>query len=157
MRPRLPLLLVLLLLLSCGREDGEIPNLYGLTAELHGDPSIERTWVEPEVREIAVRSSGEGYTLYNPGPVVIGTDGRIYVGDAGNFTFKAFSPRGKYVATYGGGRGNGPAQFQQLSDLGVWRDSVYVVDVRRRKVSFFGRDGDFGRAEQYKNPVEEIE
>lgn len=144
---------VLVFLAACASED----HPYGLRAELRGDPSIERTWVEPDVRKLVVRSSGEDYTLYNPGPVEIGEDGRIYVLDGGNFTFKAFTPRGRYVATYGEGRGNGPAQFQQLSDLGVWRDSVYVVDVRRRKVSFFGRDGDFGRAEQYKNPIEEIE
>lgn len=144
---------VLVFLAACASED----QPYGLRAELRGDPSIERTWVNPDVRKVAVRSSGEDYALYNPGPVIVGTDGRIYVGDGGNFTFKAFTPKGRYVATYGEGQGSGPAQFQQFSDLGVWRDSVYVVDRRRRKVSFFGKGGDFGRAEQYKTPVEGIE
>lgn len=144
---------VLVLLVACSSDD----HSYGLRAELRGEPSIKRVWVEPNIRKVAVRSSGENYTLFDASVVFVEKDGRVYVLDAGNFTCKAFTPEGTYVATYGEGKGSAPAQVQQLSDLDVWRDSVYLVDTRRRKVSVFAKDGSFGRAEQYENPIEEIE
>lgn len=140
-------------LAACTSED----HPYGLRAELHGDPSIERTWVEPDVRTVAVRSSGEEYTLFHVAAESVERDGRIYVMDVGNSTYKAFTADGTYVATYGEGKGSGPTEFQQLSDLDVWRDSVYLVDARRRKVSVFGKNGGFGRAKQYEKPITEIE
>lgn len=152
MRWYLLLALGMAILTACASED----HSYGVTAELHGDPSIERTWVEPGIRKIAVRSSGEDYTLFNAQGVRVGTDGRVYVLDGGDFTIKAFTPEGTYVATYGEGKGSAPAQLQSFSDVRVWRDSVHVVDSRGRKVAVFAKDGDFGRAVQYEKPISEI-
>jgi hypothetical protein len=134
------MLLVAFVFAACG-SGGDPPNPYHLTADIHGDPSLERTWVEPEVEEVAALSSGDEYTLYTPNALEIGADGRLYVFDYGNNRIKAFTLEGTYLRRYGKGEGRGPGQMLQMTDLGVWRDSlVYVADPRQRRVAFFDRD-----------------
>jgi hypothetical protein len=134
------LLLIAFVLAACG-SGGDPTNPYHLTADIQGDPSIERTWVEPEVEEVTVLSSGDEYTLYTPNALKIGADGRLYVFDYGNNQIKAFTLEGTYLRTYGKGEGRGPGQMLTMTDLGVWRDSlVYVADPRQRRVAVFDRD-----------------
>lgn len=139
---------------ACGSRDGNASNVYGLTAEIRGDSPPERAWVEAEVDTVAALSSGEGYTLFKPGTVEFIPDGNIYVYDFGDFTIKAFTAQGEYVASYGNGRGRGPGQVIGLTDTGLWRDSlIYLVDSRLRRISFFAKDGDLVRTENYDHPV----
>lgn len=165
------LLFVLLTLIGCDERNKEFPNKkgkedpttqvlemgddYGLTAKIHGDRSYERTWVEPEVEKIATLSEGEEYTLFNPQLAFrLSNTEHIYVLDPGDHTVKAFTPTGKYVATYGKGPGRGPGQITMVSDMGVVRDSlVYAVDPRQRRVSLFERNGDFVRTNASETPI----
>ena len=149
------LLLIALILAAC-RPGDDPPNPYHLTADIEGNPSIERTWVEPEIEKVAFLSSGDEYTLYAPNALEIGADGRLYVFDYGNNRIKAFTRQGTYLRTYGEGEGRGPGQMLTMTDLGVWRDSlVYVVDGRQRRVLFFDRsEGSFLRHERYEQSVD---
>lgn len=155
---RLILPFSLLLLAACGG-GGEAPSdPYGLTAEIRGDRAIERTWVEAEVEAITSMSEGEAYTLFNPVGVAASDGDFLSVYDRGNMTLKTFTFDGEYLATYGKGRGRGPGQMMVLADAGVWEDSlVYLVDPRQRRVSFFERDGDFVRVENYERPIYQVD
>ncbi len=142
------LLVVSLLLVASDSRPAE--NTYDLVAPIRGDQSVERTRVEPEFEQIATLSSGDDYMLYNPSTVRMGDDGVLYVLDSGDYTVKSFTQGGDYLATFKGGRGRGPSQFLSFTDVGVWNDSlVYVADPRQRRVSFFEKDGDFVRVEDY--------
>lgn len=165
--------LVLCVLAACGESDREAPgrasgkttrasasqdrvttNDYGLRVEIRGERSVTRSWVEPEVEQVASLSEGEEYMLFNPRLARVSESGRLYVYDYGDYTVKAFTREGEYVATFGRGQGQGPGEMTMMSDVGVWRDSlVYVVDPKQRRVSFFDMDGDFLRSKFYEVPV----
>lgn len=152
---RLGSLLAVLLLVGCGGDAAEPPNPYHLTSNIEGDRSIERTWVEPAVEEVAVLASGDAYTLYNPAVVEIGQDRRLYVVDYGAGRVKAFTLEGRYLQAYGRGEGQGPGKVASITDVGVWRDSlVYVVDGEQRRVSYFNRQtGALARTENYEHAI----
>lgn len=140
----------LLLLSSCGVEDQKNTNPYRLIAEIRGDESLDRTWVEPTFRKVASLSKGDKYTLHNPVSLEIYDDDRLYVVDAGDYRVKAFTLTGTYISTYGQGRGRGPGHVMTLTDGGIWRDSlVYLVDPRQRRVSYFQKNGSFVQTESY--------
>jgi len=153
MRSGAAVVLAVIVLASCGTQEDATSDRYGLTAETRGNRSISRSWIEPGIKEVALLSSGEGYTLFEPRALRILDDGNILVFDYGDYTIKAFNREGKYVATYGQGRGRGPGQMMTMTNSGVRRDSlVYIVDPRQRRVSFFMRNGEFVRSENYKVP-----
>lgn len=73
-------------------------------------------------------------------------DGRIVVGDyrAGNVRF--FDLEGTYLAEFGR-PGDGPGEFRQLGWVWSYRgDSLVAWDQRGRRLSFFDREGTFGRS-----------
>lgn len=142
-------------LTACGSRPETVSTPYGQRADLQGDPPT-RTWVEPEFKKTATLTSGEEYALFNPAVIYMPDDGRIYVWDAGDGRLKAFTPDGKYVATYGEGAGEGPGQVQVYRNVGRLGDSLYVLDPQNRRVSFFGMDGGFGRSEQYRDRVHSL-
>lgn len=161
-----------LTLTGCGRNHGTSPNeenqemsstqlaqtddAYGLTTRIQGDRSFERSWIEAHIDTFFVVSKGDAYTLYNPGGIWMGTSNLLYIADS-DFTVKAFTLKGDYVATYGTGRGRGPGQMMTMTDGGVWNDSLfYVADPRQRRVSFFNENGDFVRSTNFDRPVYRI-
>jgi len=153
---RLLLALVLIPLTACSSTDERTSGTYGIEARLQGDPSIERTWIEPSHRKIATLASGDEYTLFNPAESWILGDDRIYIWDGGDFKLKAFTPNGALVETYGRGKGDGPGEIEVYRDIGLVRDSLYVLDSQNRRVSFFGRGGRFGRSTQYREGITNI-
>lgn len=131
-------------------------DAYGLTTRIQGDRSFERSWIEAHIDTFFVVSKGDAYTLYNPGGIWMGTSNLLYIADS-DFTVKAFTLKGDYVATYGTGRGRGPGQMMTMTDGGVWNDSLfYVADPRQRRVSFFNENGDFVRSTNFDRPVYRI-
>ena len=148
------LILLVVLLTGCGQRESSIPDPYGLTAAIGGAPPAERTWREANVEEIASLSEGKGYTLFNPSVIKADDGDFLSVYDRGNYTLKAFSWEGAYLATYGKGLGRGPGQVITLTDAGTRADSlVYLVDPRQRRVSFFNKDGDFVDVENHESPI----
>lgn len=60
------------------------------------------------------------------------------------------------MTTYGNGPGDGPGEIQIYKSVGLWRDSLYVLDPRNRRLSFFSTSGSFGRSEQYRRRVRSV-
>lgn len=143
------------LLIACNSDKESTNTPYGLNADLQGDPP-ERTWTEPDVKKTATLSSGEDYTIFNPASIYLLENDRVYVPDAGDYKLKAFTPEGRYLKAYGEGEGNAPGEVRVYKEVGLWNDSLYVLDSRTRRLSFFGKDTEFGRSEQFQHWVENI-
>ncbi len=132
----------------------EMGDDYALTTQIRGERFFTRKWTRPDIEKVASLSEGKNYTLFTPRPGEVSEDGRIYIYDYGDYTVKTFTRRGKYVTTYGYGRGQGPGEMTMMTDVGVWRDSlVYVVDPRQSRVSFFDENGEFVWSELYETRV----
>ncbi len=145
--------LCVLFLIGCGGERNTPPDPYGLTATLHDVPA-ERIWQELDAEKIGSISEGDSYIVYNPTTIKADDGDFLSVYDTGNNTLKTFTAEGEHLATYGAGEGRAPGQVLVLTDAGVWRDSlVYLVDPRQRRVSFFNKNGDFVKTEDYDLPV----
>ena len=112
--------------------------------------------MEPSYRKIATLASGDEYTLFNPATPWILGDSRIYIWDGGDYKLKAFTPTGRFVGTYGRGKGSGPGEVKVYRNVGLVRDSLYVFDPMNRRLSFFGKDGRFGRSKQYRERVSNV-
>jgi hypothetical protein len=68
----------------------------------------------------------------------------IYVLDYLNNSANRYNPKGEYITSYGSGRGQGPGEFQQASDICVdSQGQVYIADNEQRRISVFRSSGEF--------------
>ena len=75
------------------------------------------------------------------GEVTLAADGRIFVEDEQAAELHVFDPRGAHVQRVGG-RGQGPGEFQNLTELSLAPgDTAYTYDRRQYRVSAFDPDG----------------
>lgn len=76
------------------------------------------------------------------GPVAVGPDGRIYVGEAEALHVRVYSEDGLLLQVIGR-PGEGPGEFGSLSinGLGFLSDTLWVSDWRNRRISLFTPDG----------------
>jgi DNA-binding beta-propeller fold protein YncE len=71
-----------------------------------------------------------GHFRLEGGAIAVGSDGRVYVADTGNFRVQVFSPSGKHLASFGR-FGNGPGQFLWPFDIAVdTAGGIWVADDR---------------------------
>ncbi|HUE97042.1 MAG TPA: 6-bladed beta-propeller [Longimicrobiaceae bacterium] len=75
------------------------------------------------------------------GPLAIGPQGDLHVGQPQDGIIRVFDPRGNAVRAIGR-PGKGPGEFQRLWQLGLLHDTLYAVDFALRRVSFFSTEGD---------------
>jgi hypothetical protein len=122
-----------LCLLSCGSDE----------------PASKSDWMIQEEalsleRDLLV-SEGESFYFGTILDVAPAGDGRIYVADADAGHVKVLSPDGTLLDSLGR-KGEGPGEFQRLTQLAVARDdSLYVIDSQRRRVSVFAPSGQLAR------------
>lgn len=91
-------------------------------------------------------------------PVVIKADPTyIYIGDWGDFFIKKFDRQGNLVSKIGRGRGPGPGEFTQIGPFDVYRDTVWVVDLRDRSVLSFSTEGTYIDEFRINHPANNIE
>lgn len=125
--------ILVLLLLGCGSD--------GPAAE--SDWTIEEGALSLE-RDLLV-SEGESFYFGTILDVAPAADGRIYVADADAGHVKVLTSDGSLADTLGR-KGEGPGEFQRLSQVTLARgDSLYVLDSRRRRVSVFAPSGQLAR------------
>ncbi len=100
---------------------------------------------------------GDDKLLLNaPSDLQVDEYGHIYVSDSRDLDIKVFDPQGRYVRTIGK-RGEGPGEFQSLTDLQFMPDGrLMVFDLRARRTSFFGVSGDFIKSHAWRNSRYEI-
>lgn len=77
-------------------------------------------------------------------PLILRTDGadHAFVVDYGDFTIKKVSPEGRIVGTFGKGRGQGPGELNNPTDLAIAANGeVWVCDPPNGSVTAFAPDG----------------
>lgn len=70
------------------------------------------------------------------------SEGNFFILDRRKANIKKFSSTGDFVLSVGT-RGTGPGEMQRPSDMVIVEDTVYVSDMRARKVLKFDNDGKF--------------
>lgn len=75
-------------------------------------------------------------------PLVLRAYGdELLVGDFGDMRVKRFDAQGRLLAMIGAGRGSGPGEFRNLTDVAAWADTVWVADAPGRALTAFRPDG----------------
>ena len=153
------ILFLLHILASISAPDSHAPDdRYGLGMEIRGDTTLERTWVEPAIDQIASISRGADFKLLRPMNATMELGDFVTVYDMGNMRLKTFTEEGNYLTAYGRGKGREPGQVALLTDAGARSDSlIYLIDPRLRRMSFFDKNGDFVRFERFDRPVHQME
>ena len=95
-------------------------------------------------------------TLINPVVMKVDRD-YVYVGDWGDFVVKKFDKQGHLVSRIGRGRGSGPGEFNQIGAFDIYRDTVWVVDLRDRSVLTFDGEGTYLDEFHIDHPANRIE
>jgi hypothetical protein len=78
-------------------------------------------------------------------------DGRIYIMDSKNYKIFIYSPKGKFISSFGK-KGEGPGEIRNFSmgdQLFVVNQRVIIVD--RARISYFTLDGTFKKSIVYSN------
>lgn len=66
----------------------------------------------------------------------------LYVLDEGDFTVKKFDQNGKFITSYGKGKGEGPGEFSKPRTLFVdQQESVWVGDAKKYRIVQFDKNG----------------
>jgi hypothetical protein len=102
-----------------------------------GAPPIEWTATE-DLRIGSVDDSASA--MASVGSLAVDSDGRIYVSQPIDRTIRVFDAEGQRVGTFGG-PGDGPGEFRQLSQIGIFADTLYASDRTAGRVTFFALDG----------------
>lgn len=101
---------------------------------------------EPSLR-IGVADGDPEYQLFIVRRAVTGSDGRIYVGNAGSMEVRVFDASGVFSHAMGA-EGEGPGEFQDINWITLTPgDSVVVWDVFPRRLSLFTPEGEFVRTD----------
>ena len=76
----------------------------------------------------------------NISAIGVSNDGTMYVADGGSRSIRVFNDAGKFVRQWGR-RGDGPGEFQFISNVLFQGDTVFIVDSRQMRVTAFTREG----------------
>ena len=153
--------IILLILSACDQDVGSFgeaeqfskEQTYQLNALLKGEPPAERSFVDISIdRTVTLPKTDEGI-LFNPAAAWYLEDGQIYIWDGGDFRIKTFTDEGRFVGTYGDGRGEGPGQFHVSKALGLHADSLFLLDSQLRRLSWFDMDGSLVQTKQFEERV----
>lgn len=68
------------------------------------------------------------------------SDGSVVIADAGNLEIGVFGREGAFSHAIGR-TGRGPGEFETFRSVGLLGDTLWVIDFRLRRISFFSLDG----------------
>ena len=116
------------------------------------DPMIsqEQAWRigDSPLLEVGELGNPDSLDFYGVRGLLRLSDGTTVVANSGELELIFLSPTGSVIAT-SGRRGEGPGEFLHLGKIGPFRgDSVFAMDYARAALSFFDREGAFGRTVQ---------
>jgi hypothetical protein len=83
---------------------------------------------------------GSDYPLRSVSELIPLRDGSVLVGQPAATEVPQFGPGGELMRILGQ-RGQGPGEFQLISNVGVIGDTIWIADFRRRIISFFDELG----------------
>ncbi|MBT8397503.1 MAG: hypothetical protein HKO65_14155 [Gemmatimonadetes bacterium] len=121
------------------------------------DPMIsqEEAWRigDSPLFEVGALGNPDSLDFYGVRDLLRLSDGTTVVANSGELELIFLSPTGSVIAT-SGRRGEGPGEFLHLGKIGRFRgDSVFAMDYARAALSFFDKEGTFGRAIQIHSVV----
>lgn len=73
--------------------------------------------------------------------VVVDAEGRMFVGDAGDYAIRVYAPDGSSLGRIGG-RGEGPGEFSTLPTFGVRNGTLWATDFRNGRLTLFSTEGE---------------
>jgi len=116
-----------------------------LQGPLQAEPqeATTRTWRDilgPEVLTVGARNED---MLFNPSYTRVSPLGNLFVLDRGDQRIKKYSGRdGTLLREFGNGRGEGPGEFQMVTDMIVTpSERVLVCDSENGRITVFGPSG----------------
>lgn len=112
-------------------------------APLHGQEGPERWRLVPDLR-IGSEHAPE-YALSRIGGIAVSEGGDIYVLQPIERTVRVYDPDGRFVRNLGRD-GAGPGEFRNPLRIGLHADTLWVLDVGLKRLSFFSLDGRFLRS-----------
>ncbi len=115
---------------SCGQADR--------SAALHVDKLPDLTYAE-EVRIGSADDPETGFSQIRR--VLVSDKGDVYVLEGAAREVRVFDSDGKRLRVIGG-PGQGPGEFTTPLDIGLLGDTLWVADIRARRLLWFGPDGD---------------
>ncbi len=138
---------VLMLLISCGKKsngDAEIVN--GVKIYKNGNfPSDRKVGLNTEFLFNLNEDTGDtSAVIRTVSSIDIDNEGNIYILDRRKSTVFKFNSDGKLVITFGK-RGTGPGELARPEQVLVSGDTVYISDMRQRKIILFNLQGEYVR------------
>jgi hypothetical protein len=73
--------------------------------------------------------------------IQVDRDGRLYVFEGTESRIRVYSPDGALLHRIGGGRGEGPGEFQGSTRFGMAGDTVWAIDNGLLRITLFDREG----------------
>ena len=136
-------------LIFCGGEKSEYPvtieTMDGVKIVSNPDFPRDGTIKYNLEEELSIGGDvdDEDYIFHRPFDVKVAADGKIFVLDWGDSTFKIYDNEGKYIRTICG-RGQGPGEFQMLVNFSVGSDgNIYVMDSMNHRVAVLDELGEY--------------
>ena len=115
---------------ACADGDRSQP---GLDAD---EPTVR---IEEELRIGSVSDPDAGFAEI--GGISVAPDGRMFVMETLDRAIRVYAPDGRLLRAFGG-PGQGPGEFRYMNDLGLLGDTLWVSDIRQRRLTLFSLDGD---------------
>ena len=129
---------------SGGSEASKVPELAIAGGQEPVPQEVQsRTLLSVKWENLACFGESSGSTmLYGPLRAKARPGDRVLVLDFGDLKIKEFSSRGQLLRTYGKGRGQGPEEFQSITDFELdAMGNLWVSDFLGGKVQSFNPDG----------------
>ena len=95
-----------------------------------------------EIQRLRLKANpdNEESLLFRPRHCIQDKDGRYYVNDSGNYRIAVFDQDGNFVRGIGRS-GEGPGEFQNITDISVDGDVLHIFDSRSLRLTRYRTDG----------------
>ncbi|MDD4205240.1 MAG: 6-bladed beta-propeller [Candidatus Delongbacteria bacterium] len=133
------------LVISCGSNSG-IETVDGVKIIKNGNaPSDRNVNIKTEFLFSLNEDTGDTSAVIRTiSSIEVDEKGNIYILDRRKSTVFKFSPEGSLIKTFGQS-GTGPGEMARPEQVLVSNDTVYVTDMRQRKVIMFDNEGAYVR------------
>lgn len=131
---------LLIFSISCAQQDYEnLPDHVKQLENVTVYDSVPEPSGQIQIQREQTFGSTEDEFIGRLSDVAIDNSGRVYIADSQEFNINVFNPDGQFLTTIGR-RGQGPGEFQELSDLQIVDNRLFVFDRNRQMVQIFSTD-----------------
>lgn len=102
----------------------------------------ERIFRQDALQPELTIGEGDAPLLYGPLHLKLAPNGNLLVADHGDLTIKELAPDGRLLQTYGQGKGQGPGEFETITDfVKTPRGELWVADPSNGRLAVFDERG----------------